>query len=102
LGLIKDKKSQVDETLEILEDLKKELLPELNNNLAKKIALNLFDRFAVIYSSSEHFDAVVTRFRGQLAENAKTLSSSMFLPEMNHNEIVGWQYPKKVLKNFVV
>jgi glucose/mannose-6-phosphate isomerase len=42
------------------------------------------------------------RFRGQLAENSKALASSHVFPEMNHNEIVGWQNPKKLFKNFVV
>lgn len=104
LGLTKDKKAELDEVIAVLENLKKELSPESkkNNNLAKKIALDLFGRFGVLYSSSEHFDAVVTRIRGQLAENAKSLSSSAFLPEMNHNEIVGWEHPHKLLKNFVV
>jgi glucose/mannose-6-phosphate isomerase len=40
--------------------------------------------------------------RGQLAENSKALSSSHVFPEMNHNEIVGWQSPKKLFKDFVV
>ena len=44
----------------------------------------------------------VTRLRGQLNENSKSLASSHLFPEMNHNEIVGWQNPKKLFKNFMV
>ncbi|MEW5758632.1 MAG: bifunctional phosphoglucose/phosphomannose isomerase [Candidatus Omnitrophota bacterium] len=104
LGLTSDKKLDLDQTITVLENLKKELSPEVKNrdNLAKRIALDMVGRFTVIYSANEHFDAVVTRFRGQLAENAKSLSSSALIPEMNHNEIVGWENPKKIIKNFVV
>lgn len=104
LGLAKDKTKEVTELIGVLDDLKNNLIPNVedNKNLAKKIAKNLLGRFTVIYSASEHFDAVVTRFRGQLAENAKSLASSALIPEMNHNEIVGWENPKKVIKNFMV
>ncbi|MDO8535905.1 MAG: SIS domain-containing protein, partial [Candidatus Omnitrophota bacterium] len=66
-----------------------------------KIASDIFGKFPVIYGSSDHIDAVVTRWRGQLAENSKTLSSGHLFPEMNHNEIVGWENPKKVLNECV-
>jgi glucose/mannose-6-phosphate isomerase len=45
---------------------------------------------------------VVSRFKAQLNENAKTLASSHLLPEMNHNEIVGWQNPERIFKDFMV
>ena len=35
-----------------------------------------------------------------MSENAKTLSSGHLFPEMNHNEVVGWEYPGKILKGF--
>jgi len=105
LGLVSDIAPSILETVKILEELKnKNLNPHVGqkDNIAKYIADKLFNKFAVIYSSSIHFDAVVTRLRGQLNENSKSLSSSHVFPEMNHNEIVGWQNPKKLFKNFVV
>jgi glucose/mannose-6-phosphate isomerase len=45
----------------------------------------------VLYSSGERFDSVNTRWRGQIAENAKSLAFGHVLPEMNHNELVGWK-----------
>jgi glucose/mannose-6-phosphate isomerase len=47
-------------------------------------------------------DSVIMRWRGQLAENAKTIASTHVFPEMTHNEIVGWENPGKLLKNMVV
>jgi len=105
LGLVSDIAPYIVETVEVLEELKnKTLNPRIGqkDNIAKYIADKLFNKFVVIYSSSIHFDAVVTRLRGQLNENSKSLASTHVFPEMNHNEIVGWQNPKKLFKNFVV
>lgn len=104
LGLVKEVAPFINQTAGVLEDLKKSLGPKIGpkDNLAKYIAEKLWNKFVVVYSSSVHFDVAATRFRGQLAENAKALASSGVFPEMNHNEIVGWQNPKKLFKNFVV
>ncbi len=105
LGMIGDIAPSLSATLEVLEELKnKNLNPHVGkkDNIAKYVADKLFNKFAVIYSASVHFDTVVTRLRGQLNENSKSLASSHLFPEMNHNEIVGWQNPKKLFKNFVV
>jgi glucose/mannose-6-phosphate isomerase len=42
------------------------------------------------------------RWRSQIAENAKNLSFHHVLPEMNHNELVGWLYPEEVLRHIGV
>lgn len=101
LGLIGPKSSQIDETIELLGRLRDNKLgiaiPE-RRNTAKKIACRLYGKFPVIYGGYDHTDAVVTRWRGELSENSKTLSSGNLFPEMNHNEIMGWQNPKKLLK----
>lgn len=105
LDIIKDIGASISEMVEALEELKnKNLNPYIGqkDNIAKYIADKLFNKFAIIYSSSIYFDVAVTRLRGQLNENSKSLASTHVFPEMNHNEIVGWQNPKKLFKNFVV
>jgi len=105
LGLINDVSPSINQAINVLEELKnKSLKPYigLQDNIAKSVALRLFNKFTVIYSASVHFDVCASRFRGQLAENSKALASSHVFPEMNHNEIVGWQNPKKTFKNFAV
>lgn len=105
LGLIKDVLQPISSMIKLLEELKNKNLNSRigqKDNIAKSIALKLFNKFAVIYSASLHFDICATRFRSQLAENSKALSSSHFFPEMNHNEIVGWENPGKLFKNFAV
>jgi glucose/mannose-6-phosphate isomerase len=105
LGLINDVSPSINQAINLLEELKnKSLKPYigLQDNIAKSVALRLFNKFTVIYSASVHFDVCASRFRGQLAENSKALGSSHLFPEMNHNEIMGWQNPKKTFKNFAV
>ncbi|MFI5370457.1 MAG: bifunctional phosphoglucose/phosphomannose isomerase [Candidatus Eisenbacteria bacterium] len=62
-------------------------------NAAKQLARRLATRRVFVYAGSERVGAVATRFRQQLNENAKMLGHSATAPELNHNEIVGWENP---------
>ncbi len=59
-------------------------------NLAKDLAHWLHHRVPVIYGTTPRTSVVATRWCGQLSENAKVVAHRNELPEMNHNEIVGW------------
>jgi len=59
-------------------------------NEAKELAAWLRDRIPVIYGTPPWTSAVATRWCGQLSENSKLIGHRNELPEMNHNEIVGW------------
>lgn len=69
-------------------------------NTALKTAEQLDGLVPVIYSGADLLDTVNLRWRGQIQENAKHLAFGNLLPEMNHNEINGWQLPKDMLKRF--
>ena len=56
---------------------------------AQEIAKKLHNKLPVIYSLGT-CEGVVVRFRQQLNENSKMLCWHHTLPEMNHNELVGW------------
>lgn len=105
MGLISNVGQHINQVIATLGELRNNSLnPNIGfkDNIAKALACQLLNRFAVIYSDSTHFDVCATRLRGQLAENSKALSSSHVLPEMNHNEIVGWSNPGRLFKNFLV
>lgn len=57
---------------------------------AKQIAGMLHGKTPVIYIA-DHMEAVAVRFRQQLNENSKMLCWHHAIPEMNHNELVGWR-----------
>ncbi len=99
IGLIKDKMREIRETIALLDQKAAEYaVPDPVENLALQLAHQLEGRLGVIYSSTEHFDAVNTRWRGQIAENAKSLCFGHVLPEMNHNELVGWKVLTGLMK----
>lgn len=81
----KQRLEELDRAATVLEDEK-----ELIRAKAKKIASFLAMRFPVLYATERHA-AVALRLRQQLNENAKILCSHHLIPEMNHNELVGWR-----------
>ena len=102
LGLVRNKSDEIKKAARFLNTLEREKLnPSVKGkvNISKDIAGRIHNRFPVIYASSR-MEAVATRWRGQFAENSKTLSSTHVFPEMNHNEIVGWVNPRGLLKEF--
>ena len=56
---------------------------------AQKIAAQLYGKTPIIYST-DRIESVAVRFRQQLNENSKILCWHHVIPEMNHNELVGW------------
>jgi glucose/mannose-6-phosphate isomerase len=56
----------------------------------KKLAKKLIGKTPVIYSGPD-FEGVAVRFRQQINENGKMLAWHHTIPEMNHNELVGWR-----------
>jgi len=103
LGLVGDKTKEIDEVIELLGEISKTMAGHAvpaKSNIAKTLAASLHNKYPIIYGGQDHIDSVVTRWRGQIAENAKTLSSGYVFPEMNHNEIVGWDNPAKLIKDF--
>jgi len=76
--------------------------PDSPENSPLKLAEALKGRLPVVYSPTEHLDAINVRWRGQFAENSKQLSSGHVLPEMNHNELVGWKVLVELMKQMHV
>lgn len=60
------------------------------------LSRHLLDSIPVIYASSS-YEGVAVRFRQQLNENAKILCWHHVIPEMNHNELVGWRRKEEKL-----
>ena len=57
---------------------------------AKNLAKSLYKKTPVIYVASG-YEGVAIRFRQQLNENSKCLCWHHVVPEMNHNELLGWR-----------
>jgi glucose/mannose-6-phosphate isomerase len=79
----------------VLRDLGAQYRPgiETFRNLPKALARDLHGKFPVIYGVQDLSDVIAYRWRTQLNENSKVLASHQAFPELNHNEVVGWQGP---------
>ena len=75
-----------------LADFLERFYPELAKN-AKKISRRLSKKLPIIYANSALFHVVAERWRCQLNENSKCLAHVNVIPEMNHNEVVGFGRP---------
>lgn len=70
-----------------------ELIQKEQKNIhkqAKKIAQSLFQKQIALYTISG-YEGLIIRFKQQLNENSKVLAWHNVIPEMTHNEIVGWK-----------
>lgn len=70
-------------------------------NPAKDLANKIFDKFVCCLSSG-NLRASGIRLANTINENGKNLAFYNFLPEMNHNLIAGFQYPKSSLQKLAV
>jgi glucose/mannose-6-phosphate isomerase len=103
LGLIRSKDRDIRETIQLLKNKAAIYCnPDFPENIALKLAETLKDKLPIVYSPAEHLDTINIRWRGQFAENAKQLSSGHVLPEMNHNELVGWKVLSSLMKQMHV
>jgi glucose/mannose-6-phosphate isomerase len=96
-----DMEDDLKRTIDLLSELKTSYAQRNDNSLPFKLAGSIGGKIPVIYASS-HLEAVATRWKGQFSENAKVLSFLGILPEMNHNEICGWENNPEVLKKLHV
>ena len=85
-GIIDDSfKSEFDKAITLI-DTEKADIQKQAMDLAKKI----HKQTPVIYVA-KGFEGVAIRFRQQLNENSKILAWHNVVPEMNHNELLGWR-----------
>ncbi len=92
--------------LNLIDALFKNDLQEIINRLksetseiiekAKQLATVLQSKMIVIYTT-DRIEPVAVRFRQQINENSKMLCWHHVIPEMNHNELVGWRWKQDAL-----
>ncbi|MEM1525518.1 MAG: bifunctional phosphoglucose/phosphomannose isomerase [Ignisphaera sp.] len=63
-------------------------------NLAKSIASLLSEYFTPTIVASTRYQALAFRFKNELNENSKIPAKIEILPELFHNDIVGWEKSK--------
>ena len=104
IGFTSGEAANINGAAEMLDTLAKEYgsLNLTESNEANILAHTLLSKIPVIYSANDHFDSVNIRWRGQIQENGKHVAFGNVLPEMNHNEINGWDFPHTIQDKFQV
>jgi len=99
MGLVSGAEAEVSEAIEVLKDIKNEITNDvpLEKNQSKQVAGFLKDGIPVIWGASGTSEAAALRWKGQINENAKSPAYWNVFPELNHNEIVGFEAPKELL-----
>ncbi len=103
LGFVSDKSAEVAETVQVLQELSQKIsegVPTLHNP-AKQLAGELHGKLLVVYGA-DIVAEVAHRWKTQLNENSKTWTFYEVFPELNHNSIVGYQFPPELAGKIVV
>lgn len=98
LGLIKERSGETEETLNILQELSKKYCARspIKNNLAKEVALSLYQHLPLVYGSEGLLGVVAMRWKTQINENSKWPCFWNVFPELDHNEIVGYEIENSI------
>jgi glucose/mannose-6-phosphate isomerase len=102
MKLVSGKDKEIAETVRLLKQKARVFMALNEDNPALELAKKLYNRLPIIYSAADRFDAVNVRWRGQLSENAKILAFGNVIPEMNHNELVGWRVLQRHMNEMAV
>lgn len=103
MGLVRGIERELEETIHVLEALAKENSPKIpqKSNSAKKLAWELRSTIPAVYGFRQ-YDAVAVRFKSELNENSKIPAKHESFPELNHNDVVGWEASEELTKRFTV
>src|SRR3990170_658472 len=101
MRLVTDVSDDLREGIKILAQVSNENMPErpLESNLAKTLASGINGTVPVVYGFGVYC-GVARRFKQQFNENAKVPAKWEVFPELNHNEVVGWEKADALTKNF--
>jgi len=100
-GLGKETSDDLKEAVKLLEKISKNNSPNKpsKENFSKTLALNIGETVPIVYGFG-FYRSVARRLKQQFNENSKVPAKWEFFPELNHNEIVGWENSKEYGKCF--
>jgi glucose/mannose-6-phosphate isomerase len=103
LGFIGDKADDLEEAITVMESLQEEIRETVPvaKNPAKRLAKRLCGYLPVVYGAG-YLAEVAHRWKTQFNENAKAWGFFEQLPELNHNAVVGYQFPEELAERILV
>ncbi len=102
LGFVNVEDDELSEATKTLENLREEIdiCNPQNENIAKKIAGEIYQTIPLIYTTYDYLEGVGIRWKTQINENSKNPVYCESLPELDHNEIMGWEGTKELVGKF--
>jgi glucose/mannose-6-phosphate isomerase len=103
MGLVSKVDAEIAEAIEILKEVSAENSPErqFTSNFSKTLASSIIGTVPAVYGFGL-YRAVAQRVKTQFNENSKNPAKWEFFPELDHNEIVGWEKAKEFAKCFSI
>jgi len=103
MDILSNIEKDIEETIRVLRRVSEENSPYIpaNKNMSKTLALKLKETIPVVYGFGQS-RAVAHRMKTQFNENSKLFSAYNVFPELNHNEVVGWEVSRNFAKKFSV
>lgn len=101
IGLVPDAQDDIDEATDVLSDIASRCHRKrgTDENPAKQLAARLHGRIPVIYGGTGVGATAAYRFKCDLNEYGKTPAFWHEIPELDHNEIVGWNQLDDITKD---
>ncbi|HHW03776.1 MAG TPA: bifunctional phosphoglucose/phosphomannose isomerase [Thermoanaerobacterales bacterium] len=103
-GIVSRKHFKIEDTIKLLRETRDHLCPEVpeTDNPAKLLAKKIHGKLPIIYGVSGITDVVAVRWKGQFNENAKHPAFFNAFPELNHNEIMGYEGDRDLLSKMEI
>lgn len=103
MGFLREAREQITECSSVLKELRETLNPrvEVPENLARVIAEKTRGNIPIIWGTTGVSEVAAQRWKAQINENAKCPAYYNLFPELNHNEIVGFEVPTDLLSRQV-
>jgi len=94
--------NQLPDAASLIKSIRDRYGKQSDDNPTFTLAQQIYKTIPVIYGETDATGTLAVRFKGQLSENAKMLAYCNELPEMNHNEIVGFKNNQDILNHISV
>ncbi len=103
LKVLGDMQTDIEETFRMLQNQAIFLNEDVDEqkNKAKKYARMMYNRIPVVYGV-ETVGEVAHRWKTQINENSKSWAFHEIFPELNHNAVVGYEFPTDLKDQIIV
>jgi glucose/mannose-6-phosphate isomerase len=102
LGVIDADEAEFEDLIDVLARGPGRFGPDVpvDRNLAKQVAITLQGKTPVVYGLDPLTSAAADRWKRQFGENSKTMAFTNSFPHAHHDEAVGWDQERDVLRRF--